>query len=235
MNYLNICRAVRILSGAQGSGPLSVESGGANPPTGYEINLVSFVDNAYIEIQNSRSDFKFMRDSTELSTIIGQATYDTDDLSSPIPSDIKTIGSIRLLDSNGKWHYLTELQYDEAEFRFMNTSTNSSPKYFSREPGATDAIKLYPTPSEVQTLHMEYWIKPETMTTDAQIPKLPEEFHQAIVYKASEKMANFLGNVSGTNEYKEAYRVLFQRLCSTQVPAKDFRPRGARATRGFAI
>ena len=97
MTYLEICKSVRILAGAQGSGPTSVEDGDLG---GYEVNLVHFVDTAYIDIQSSRDNFKFMRDDAQWGLVISQDVYDT----AFIPDDIKKIDNIRIRKSNGKWN-----------------------------------------------------------------------------------------------------------------------------------
>ena len=226
MTYLEICQTVRILAGAQGTGPISVEDGDTS---GYETNLVRFVDTTYIDIQNARNNFKFLRASDTWNTTADLSTYTI----LHIPIDIKTIESIRV-QKDSKWKYLVELDYDEAEYRFVNTLDSDEPVYFSREPGTGD-IKMYPTPDNVYPVHLEYYRKPETMGLNEDVPMLPEEFHLAIVYKAADRFASFLGSPEIDEEYREAYRVMFQRLCSRQVPARDMRTRRGRGRRGFDI
>ena len=227
MTYLEICKSVRILAGAQGSGPTSVEDGDLG---GYEVNLVHFVDTAYIDIQSSRDNFKFMRDDAQWGLVISQDVYDT----AFIPDDIKKVDNIRIRKSNGKWKYLIELDYDSAEFTFINEDTDGEPNYFSRVPGSGN-IKLYPPPSEALLVNIEYYRKPETLELNEDIPKLPEEFHLAIVYKAADRFAAFLGSPEIDEEYREAYKNMFRALCKNEVPSRDARPKTGRRLRGFDI
>jgi len=234
MTYLEICKAVRILSGAQGVGPASVVE---SDLSGYEVNLVAFVDTTYVDIQSSRDNFKFMRADTQFSTVVDQESYTCTGLLPGVgASDIKDIQSIRIQD-NGKWIYLCPLEYDEAEYRFLNTEESGKPTYFSRVPGDSngDKIQLYPTPDAVYPAHIEYYRKPEVLEDNTDVPMLPEEFHLAIVYKAADRFASFLGSPEIDEEYKQAYKILSQKLYASQVPSRDMRPKNGRARRGFDI
>ncbi len=220
MTYLDICKTVRELSGAQGTGPASVEDGTLS---GYEVNLVAFVDSCYIDIQSKRRDFKFMRANYIFNTIASESTYTL------FPDDIKRFKSMRV-QVDGKWRYIEEVDYDKAEAAYLNTDAEGAPQYFTRVPGTVKDIKLYPTPDVIYPMYYEYFRKPETLQDNDAVPMLPEEWHMLIVYDALERFAGFMVSLTMDEKYVKAAKLMRQQFLREEVPQKDIK-----VSRSFAI
>lgn len=197
MTYLEICKAVRLLSGMQGVGPTSTLD-----QTGVEEVLVYMVQQAYQDIQNMREDFDFLNAEHTFSTTLSTSEYPLATIFQTITPDFKKydLSSFKITDSNGKISPLRYLERPVGEARYQNSTVEQLPGYFWTD-FSDNSLVLKPITNGVYTVSFRYWKNPEILSTDAQVPSLPQSLHPLILYKALEKMSVYLSSPEVFREY----------------------------------
>ncbi len=66
----------------------------------------------------------------------------------------------------------------------MRPMLSEEPKEYFRE---RNLLVLWPTPSNVRTVSMDYWIRPDDLVNDTDSPILPVEWHETILMNARKK------------------------------------------------
>lgn len=182
MNYLQLCQRLRMESiGDSGNETTVVDA------TGEWYRLCTWINQAWIEIQQDRADWNWMRGEASFNTIANQAEYPY--VSSPISvtNFSRWIGdSFRIYkDTQGDEHSLQYMAY--ADFRdayLISTyeTTYSYPSVITVSP--TDSLILALPPDDVYTVSGEYIKDVTELSVDADIPDLPSRYHMLIVYRA---------------------------------------------------
>jgi hypothetical protein len=217
--FVEMVRAVRLISGMQGTGPSSVESA-----VGIEEVLVRFVRDAYVDIQSLRDNFDFLEGQRSFFTVIGTSLYAPSTIFSTSSPNFKSYkkGSLYVTRSDGKKQYLHYLEPQVLEARYLNESKQGTPSEYTIDP-ATNGLILKPIPNAVYSVSFRYYERPEILTASTQIPKMPQAFHNLIVYKALEKIAVYLNNPGLYQQYSvEAARMVGQ-LMRQEIAKKRLR------------
>lgn len=205
MNFLDLCKRTREEVGYSGTGPSSVIG-----QLGEMGRLVNKVNSAWLEIQQSRNNWRFML--TELST----STVASTNLISV--STLKTVDpdSFRIIDDDVNY----PLQHITADQARYFPELESRPTHFWTDRGK---VYLYPTPDKVYTLKGDYYKVPTLMTlANTSIPSLPEEYHEAIIWLAVKNLGAF---EESSNTYSHAmteYRKIFDRMLESETPGIYF-------------
>lgn len=182
--FLELCRDLRREAGVSGTDlmPASVLN-----QTGEMRKIVEWVLKAYTAIQNLHQTWDFLREDFSFSTISGTANY--------------TKGAVNL-DELGRWKgdtlrcYLTatgvsdqqELEYVpweefRASYSLAVLSTQSQrPVVVTVRPN--QSLTFWPIPDADYTITGEYFKRAQTMTENADEPLIPEEYQEAIVWRA---------------------------------------------------
>lgn len=196
MNKLEIAQKVNTLAGTQGDVD-SVEA-----PLGYQQVLVQMVDQAYADIQRYRKDWKFMR-------VKAQAAL-SDTLFTITNTEIQTVDRVIYDD-----RVLREIS-DE---RWVLMSFNATePKVYTVD----DTTRII-TLNDLDTNYIvDYWYYriPHEMTLNVDEPILPEEFHDAIVYKALIDLGSFLGNYDLVTYYGTKYSMILGDMMRSELAQK---------------
>lgn len=211
MNFLSMARAVREIVGMQGNGPATTTNA-----VGPEAVLVSFVRDAYIDIQNLRDDFDFLNAKGTFNTSIGNSEYSLLNIFGSSTPDFKKYDkdSFRIT-RDGKKLVMAYKDREALELYSMNSSNQNVPRLFTID-YSDQSLILHPAADAIYTVDFRYWKNPEILSTEGQVPKLPSAFHLLIVYKAVEKMAIYLGAQSAYSEYSlEAARMIGQLMRSS--------------------
>lgn len=182
MNYLQLTQRLRRKCRVGGTGPVAVT--GQNEEYS---RLLDYINAAWLDVQESREDWQWMRSSCSFTTTNSQATY--------------TVAQIGLTDW-GNWHrdsfrqYLTasgtnterELHYMDYE-DWRNAWQLGSPRNTPSQPWCmtitpAKSIGLGPVPLAGYTITGDYYTVPTEMATATDTPGLDSRFHMLIVYRA---------------------------------------------------
>lgn len=194
MTRLELCRKLyRILRGGQlalGSGPAATTS-----QTGFELEVVSFIDDAYRTIQAEQSEWAFRTKQGTFSITSGTRTYSR----ATIQATITDYDQWLPLNGNrGAPHVLVYLTatgvsdsspceyvpYERWRGRFdLGTRPSAKPSWFTEQPDRD--LEFDGTPDATYTVALDYRRTLHTLTADATEPLLPEHLQDAIVWEAA--------------------------------------------------
>ena len=186
MNFLELAQETRRLSGVGGTGPVNVETA-----VGMELKIVNYVKNAWIDIQAHPKNWKWMHEDFSvdlqpgpgvqpLQTILNTREYQL------VDCDKILVGTFRsYLTATGvsDRQRMTWTPWRQFRKRYgVVDETASRPIQASRRPNG-DLI-LYPKPDDIYSIEFESFRRPQQLVVNADIPELPLEYHQLIVYEA---------------------------------------------------
>lgn len=193
MNFLQLCQAAATDSGTVAGVPNFTTVTGA---TGRVAQLVGWVRDAYIDIQNERSDWLWMRRSFSAQLVINQADYTGAQLG------ITNLGSW-LHDIPGEgWRnislYETGNQANEGSLyeipwplwrqRYQRgTHDAAQPSEWSINP--QNKLMFGPKPDKTYWVQGEYRQAPQELAVDADVPEMPAAYHRVIIGEALRLMA----------------------------------------------
>ena len=138
---------------------------------------MTWIQDADLDIQHLRKDWHFMRAGLNQAVSSG-----TNSVAAPMDFNRMDKASLVLERADGTNFYPSWLEphlYRMVERE--HSDTGGLPLYLTLENGL---LKLFPTPNESVTIKADYFVKPVKMTANADEPRLPEEYHMAIVYYA---------------------------------------------------
>lgn len=185
MNFLQLCQRLARSSGTVAGVPNMTTLAGA---TGRVAQVKDWVSQAYLDIQNERTDWLWMRKEFEKPLTIGEIRY-TD-----------TAWSLQVAQwlPDTDWHrnitiYETGKQEQEgaiefiawAEFRrryLIGVHDANKPTAWSVSPQGE--LCFGNKPDKAYIVRGEYRMKPEILTADADVPDMPERHHHIIVSEA---------------------------------------------------
>lgn len=156
--------------------------------TGELKRLVTWIDNAWLEIQDKRPNWNWMIGSFDFLTVAGDYEY------TPADAGVGDTFANWKTDSFRSWlasggvgteQYLSN--WDYASFRdyyLFSTRRTSLAQPLQFAVGPTKNILLGSPPNDVYHIVGEYYKLPTEMTSDSDTPILPARFHMAIVYRA---------------------------------------------------
>jgi len=226
VNYLQLCQALAEDSGTVAGVPNFTTVVGAS---GRIKQVVGWVRDAYIDIQNERTDWRWMRRSFEEALTIDQIVYAQDDLNLDdvafwLP-DLPGIG----------WRNLSiyETGYPERESEIGQIDYPLFRQRYQR--GVHDAnrpiewaisplgeLMFGPKPDKAYIVKGEYFMKPETLTADEDIPSMPDQYHRVIVQEAMRLMARSDEAFEVIGEKGQQYDRLRNALVRDQTPDLQF-------------
>ncbi|MBF0136134.1 MAG: hypothetical protein H7833_05760 [Magnetococcus sp. DMHC-1] len=178
--FLEMCQKVRREAGVSGNGPPAVTG-----QSGVYEKIIQWVNDAWVEIQNSRPNWHWMWQEFSFDTVAGIGSYTLTSL------DLEYLGRLRQ-DSLSFYRksigpagegYLPYADYREWRRRYgSGISVVGPPSLLTLSPDRL--IKLGPVPDAIYTVRGVCYRRASRMTNNNDIPGLPEEFHEAIVQLA---------------------------------------------------
>jgi len=223
MTFLQLCQRFRQEARIAGTGPSTVVS-----QTGEMARIVSWVADAWFDIQSAHPNWRFMRSSVSFATVNAQATY------TPAQAGV-TAGTFRRWekDSFRVYHTATgtnsetplhfqpyDVWRDTYQFGAMRTSY-SQPNRITITPN--NSLGLGPVPTGAYTVVGDYYISPVTLADDADVPALPDGHSPMVIvwealmpYAASEESASLYALAKGKRDE------LYGRLVTDQLPGLSF-------------
>lgn len=216
MNFLQLVQRLRRKCRVSGANPVKLSN------QSEEINrLIDWTNEAWMDIQETREDWQWMRTTASFQTVEGQAIY------TPAQMGVTDFGNW----TKYTWrNYVTAVGLKseiEMEFRDYESWRNlwayganrfakSRPMEMTITPDKS--IGFGPAPIAGYTITGDYFRVPTEMSADADVPSLPERFHMLIVYRA---MMYYGASESAAEVYNEGqaeFDRMMRRLQLNQLP-----------------
>lgn len=225
--YLQLAQDLRRECGIAGSGPAGVTG-----QTGELARVVEWVAQAYTEIQNKKTNWRWLRSEFTLSTSSGDDDYLYSDCTDSIAS--ATVSRFRrwyphefkiYLTSAGvgteRWLHYQPWDAFKRTYKIA-TQNNGSPSVVSIDP--RNHIRLGAKPDGIYTVTGDYQKSAQVLAADADVPEMPEDYHNLIVYYAMWKYAANVAAPEVWQAAKEEARTMFNDLVRDQAPEPGFAP-----------
>jgi hypothetical protein len=219
MNYLQLCQAVRSRIGLHGTGPSTVVS-----PTDVEQDIVDAVRDAWIDIQNYREDWDWMKTTESFNTASGTTTYTTTAIAGPSNRVAKFVKGSLWLYSNSKWNKLSYLDEDTFDEMYKNDSSSGIPFHYTIL-RSNQSVKMQ-KPNAIYACEIDYIYQPQLLAANTDTPELPVQWHNLIIYLAIQKLSASIASTSTAMEYGQAYAVTMGQMMRQQLPKKTMKTRG---------
>lgn len=222
--YLQLCQATALDSGTvPGTGsPSSVES-----QTGRLYRIVTFVANAWRDIQRERQNWRWMSAEFTGTTISGVQAYDA------AAMGISSRFGHWIFRGDGDDEDLFSLygssQSDEGLLcvipweRFRRermigsaASQTGKPSEVTRNPA--NELVFYPIPDGAYTVRGRYQKAPQTLAGNTDVPEMPEQFHDLIKWKALMLLGNYDENPNQMPFWGGQYKSILTQLETDQLP-----------------
>jgi hypothetical protein len=217
MNRLQLVQRAHQESGLSGNAPASTLN-----QSGMAAKMVNWVDAAWEDIQNDETNWRFNHGTSGGALTSGDDTYD------PVVDWSITAEPARWVqDDRGSYVYrpadglasrlfMRFLPWEQ--FRGINIPlAGGQPLYWTVKPDGDIAYHPRPNASGFTTVH-EFYMANQVLAADADIPRAPERFHLAIVWRAVMKYA---GHDGATDLYQVAAREegrYMDRMRSSELP-----------------
>jgi hypothetical protein len=178
MNFLQICQRVRSETGVSGDGPANVAG-----QVGIYKKIVDWVQAAHEEIQLRSTNWRFDWAEHSVALVNGTEKY--------LPSDVWSLNE-RSWDYDSLYVYKTSegpqsrtflSRVDYNTYRQMRLpAVSGTPIYVSMSPDK--ALNFYPIPSDGVMFVGDYYKDPMVMVNSTDTPRMPSDYHMAIVWRA---------------------------------------------------
>jgi len=200
--FLQLCQAVARESGTLDASQPAAVTG----QTGRLQKIVSWVSDAWVEIQNSRNAWAFMRKEFTGSLVINQARYTAGNFT--ITDHAEWVGDVTLHTngSNADEGPLSLISWQEWKSKFdRGEQFSQRPIHYAVSPD--NKLCFGPIPDAVYTVRGEYIKTAQVLAANGDVPGIPDRFHNTIVWKALVALAEHdeanLHLVTWRNKYKE--------------------------------
>lgn len=219
MDYLALVNRARVECGVSGaSTPLTSVVG----LTGESARVASWINSAYVDVQTSKEDWEWMRDSVQFNTVTQQQVY------TPTEAGIGATFANWKRDSF-RCSSVGQNYADEQLMNFMDyttfrnlyqygnmRSTYARPVVMTVAPGKS--LGFGSIPDQPYVITGEYYVRPVEMTTATDEPAFPARFHMMLVYRA---MMSYGGYEAAPEVYSRGeieFKRLMNRLEIDQLP-----------------
>lgn len=134
-----------------------------------DVAAGSYINSGYKDV-SGRYSFHQARKRCTFDTIVGEEKYQ-------MPGDLAAILRLKILDTGKKiWKAGDRLIADR-----LTDGFRADPRYYVRY---RNYVELAPTPYRVQTVEIYYKALTEKMETNAELPILPDDWHDGIWMRA---------------------------------------------------
>lgn len=216
MNLLQLVNQARVECGVSGPALTTAQS-----QTGESGRFVSWVVQAWTDIQTSKEDWLWMREPFNFNTVSGTWEY------SATAAGLTDFGNWKrdsFRCSTYGQNYADEqlLNYMEWTtfrnlYRYANMrNTTARPVVVSIKPNKDLAFGSIP--DAVYVIDGEYYTQPVTLSADADVPLLPSRFQMAIVYRSMMYYAGYESAPEVMSRGEFEYRRLYMRMEIDQLP-----------------
>lgn len=212
MNYLELCQRLREKVGGAGNIPTSVVG-----QKGEALRYVNWINEAWLEIQRSRTDWRWMHKTVAVNLVPGVMAYSAADLG------IANLGSwevadVKLYDAGVEDEgYLSPADYDLFKRKYeVGAQVQGRPIEVSID--AENRLVFGTVPDKAYTVTLDYAQRPYDLVDNADIPDMPTEFHMAIVYLAMQYVGKFENAPEVVQDGSTQYYNIIERMEVQQLP-----------------
>jgi hypothetical protein len=206
MTFLELCKETRRESGSAADGPSSVAN-----QVGINASLVGWVKLAYRMVVDSHSDWTFLW-TRKTSTVLGsKSEYSKAELGI---ADAKLVWTAKVVGGT----YIKETPWMSYRSRREDLTDVGTPVEFTFLPNGD--IAFYPWPEAGTSIRFEYQKVAPDLKVDGDIPLIPAEYQDAIVWQAVLLCATDQENPALQNRAAAVYNERYDLL------NRDYRPRG---------
>ncbi len=211
MNFLQICQRVRSETGVSGDGPSNVAG-----QVGMYKKIVEWVLAAHEEIQLRSTKWRFDWASHSVSLVGGTEKY--------LPSDVWSLDE-RTWDYDSLYVYptvsgpqartfLSQLDYNSYR-QIRMPSVTGTPVHVALSPDK--GLNFYPIPMAGLTFVGDYYRKPQVLSANTDIPRIPVDYHMAIVWRAVMHWCSSEENPSLFQTAAQNYRSIMLKMEATEL------------------
>ena len=216
MSFLDMVKRLHQESGSSGALPSSTVN-----QVGDVKKLVDWISTAWMDIQNDRQDWFFMREPISFYTTAAKRDYTVEE------ARIETFANYKLdsfrqyrlsvgFDSEMDLAFMPYDQFRNFYLRGANRSMTGQPVSFTVDPAKNFLIG--PIPDDIYNVNGEGYAMPTEMLLDADRPTMPSQYHMAIVWKALQYYGTFEAAAESEARGRMAYDMLMGPLLIDQLP-----------------
>lgn len=221
MNYLQLCQRMVQKSGIAGSGPTSVTG-----QTGELARVVNWISEAWLNIQEERNDWQWMRRSVSFSTIAQQGSYTpaqcgiTDLARWAMDTNYCTFRSYVTAQTTRSEIFLSYMPYETFRDTYLYGAMRTSysrPVAITVAPDKSIVLGLAPNDTSY-TITGDYFRTPTSLTANSDTPEMPERFHLLIIYRAMMYYADYEQDAYLRQTSEAEYNKMLRRMTNEQLP-----------------
>lgn len=197
MNFVDLTERLRYECGVSGTQLTTVQN-----LNGELLRLRNWIRDAWQELQQERTEWKFMRRQFSFDTVAGTQSYSlatVQAVNSNIDIDLYRQDSFSLdlatAADRAQEQPLGMMGYDHFRNMYIVGYPASDPTRWQRPMTASidDAKTIWfgPAPDLSYRIRGECWINPQILVDDADVPIMPDKYHNVIVYRAMKKYAGY--------------------------------------------
>lgn len=184
-------------------------SGGDTVPTtvtgqtGELQRIVKWVAQAYVEIQNRHTNWRWMRHEFTLNTVADDDSYTFGDCTDQTTSlaitrfshwavnDEEDPPRVYLTSSGvGTQTYMVYIPWEQFKQIYrLGSQTSQYPIHITIDP--QNNLVVGAKPNGIYTITSDYYRSAQNLSADDDTPEMPSQFHQLIVYRAMQKFGFF--------------------------------------------
>ncbi|MEO0504440.1 MAG: hypothetical protein AAFZ14_14020 [Pseudomonadota bacterium] len=192
--------------------------------------IVSWTSQAYTRIQTARNDWRWLNREGELTLLANTRRTTKASLAEDgVPASRFATWLYDPEQGEGSWSaYETSqgvanerpLRFEHWHFfyryRLRGPEDTNPPVRFSID--NQDRVVVDPVPTTEWTMRCRFKAGPQTLAADDDVPEMPEQFHQMIVWRALMFLANFDEATTQLPEWKGNYEALYGKIVQQQTP-----------------
>ena len=176
MTFLELANQLLKETGVDDNGVASVSG-----QTGMQLKAVNWIIRAWRDIQNMRY-WHFLWQNGTFTTVVGQQSY-TPTLNPTLNAWVTD--SVHINDGT-QTSYLTHKPWAQWQQERL-TVQSGKPSEFTIDP--TDKLIFNTLPDAIYTIDFDYYRTPQILAANNDVPIMPSQFHDVILYKAMEYLA----------------------------------------------
>lgn len=221
MTFLELAQAVARESGTV---PEPAVLSSVTGQVGRLASIVLWVARANRMICNKHAEWRFLESEFEADTIAGTPRYTAASwnlsrfaawkVAGPLEARISLYDLDIGASDEARLHYLPWKDFYQRRLR--GEIDADRPIYFTVTPA--DEIAFSPTPDKAYRVRGIYRRAPKELTSNEDVPDLPERFHDAIMYRAMMMLADFDEAVYTRSQAEAEFRRILGDLERDQLP-----------------
>jgi len=221
LNYLQLVQKLMQESGISGATPTTVSG-----QTGMVKRLVDWVNDAWVDIQDYRDDWKFLQSSFSFNTTTLVRDYSLTDLGITYLNKFE-LETFKIYESSlglsDQWA-LPNIDYIRwSRILDIGEIENTKPSYFIINP--SNSLTLDTAPTDIFTVSGKYYLGATELEDDTDIPSFPTQYHRAIVYRALWYYGIFISSLEVSTGADVKYQQILNKLQKNQLPSRKIKQR----------